>query len=423
MKNLTSKIGVLFLAMIQGVVAQAQRFPKPEFESGYVQKITQIPAARSNYLEYLDVLVLLLALSLATWLVLKKRSRVGVLLVSVFSIGYFGFFREGCVCSVGSVQNIALALFEPGYKIPVTVLAFFILPLVFSLLFGRVFCAGVCPLGAIQYLFAWKPIQLRSWLQTLLGLIPFIYLGLAVLYAATATDFVFCRYDPCIWIFRLDGTFTMIALGAIFLLTSVFIARPYCRFFCPYGVLLNLTSRISKYHLTITPSKCIQCRLCENSCPFGAIEQPESVRLKESPKVTSRRFLALAAIIPLLVVLGAWTGAQFHEKLALVHPKIRLAQEVMLLSHSTENNTEVSIEVEAFRASGKSRETLMAESHDLLNKFRVGSMWLGGFLGLVFGLTLAQLSTFRFRKDYEPNKGTCLSCARCIEYCPVQKDI
>lgn len=423
MKNLISRIGVLVLVMIHGIVAQAQRFPKPEFESGYVQKITQIPAARANYMEYLDVLVLLLALLVATWLVLKKRSRIGVLLISVFSIGYFGFFREGCVCSVGSVQNIALALFQPGYKIPVTVLAFFILPLIFSLLFGRVFCAGVCPLGAIQDLFVWKPIQLRSWLQSLLGLIPFIYLGLAVLYAATATDFVICRYDPFIGIFRMDGTFTMIALGVIFLLTSVFVARPYCRFFCPYGVLLNLTSRISKYHLTITPSKCIQCRLCENSCPFGAIQQPESARLKESPGVTTRRFLVLTAIIPLLVVLGIWTGAQFHEKLALVHPKIRLAQEVMLLSDSEEHNAVVSIEMEAFRASGKTRETLIGESHDILNNFRLGSMWLGGFLGLVFGLTLAELSTFKFRKDYEPNKGTCLSCARCIEYCPVQNDI
>lgn len=422
MKNLTSKIGVLFLAMIQGIVAQAQRFPKPEFESGYVQKITQIPAARSNYLEYLDVLVLVLALSLVTWLVLKKRSRIGILLVSVFSIGYFGFFREGCVCSVGSVQNIALALFHPGYKIPVTVLAFFIIPLIFSLLFGRVFCAGVCPLGAIQDLFVWKPMKLRSWLQTLLGLIPFIYLGLAILYAATATDFVICRYDPFIGIFRMDGTFTMIVLGAIFLLTSVFIARPYCRFFCPYGVLLNLTSRISKYHLTITPSECIQCRLCENSCPFGAIEQPESARLKESPRVTTRRFLVLAAIIPMLVVLGVWTGAQFHEKLALVHPGVRLAQEVLKMDSNTDNAAMVPIEVEAFRASGKSRETLLAETHVLLNNFRIGSMWLGGFLGLVFGLTLAQLSTFKFRKDYEPNKGTCLSCARCMDYCPVPKN-
>ena len=45
---------------------------------------------------------------------------------------------------------------------------------------------------------------------------------------------------------------------------------------------------------------------------------------------------------------------------------------------------------------------------------------LGGFIGLVFGLTLAGISTFRYREDYEPNKGTCLSCARCLDYCPVK---
>jgi len=49
-------------------------------------------------------------------------------------------------------------------------------------------------------------------------------------------------------------------------------------------------------------------------------------------------------------------------------------------------------------------------------------MLLGGFLGLVFGFTLAGLSVFRYRKDYEPNKGTCFSCARCMDYCPVEKD-
>jgi len=33
---------------------------------------------------------------------------------------------------------------------------------------------------------------------------------------------------------------------------------------------------------------------------------------------------------------------------------------------------------------------------------------------------LAGLSIFRYREDYEPNKGTCLSCARCMDYCPVE---
>jgi NosR/NirI family nitrous oxide reductase transcriptional regulator len=28
---------------------------------------------------------------------------------------------------------------------------------------------------------------------------------------------------------------------------------------------------------------------------------------------------------------------------------------------------------------------------------------------------------FRRREDYEPNKGDCFSCGRCMDYCPVDK--
>ena len=233
MKLIKKYILIAFVVLINLLAfdANAQRFPKPEFESGYIQAETQIPIPRIDLLEYLDILILILTLSVVTWFVLKKRSRMGVFWVSVFSILYFGFYREGCVCSVGSLQNIALALFNPGYKIPLTVLAFFIIPLIFSLFFGRTFCAGVCPLGAIQDIFIWKPMNISTWLQKLLGLIPFIYLGLAILYSATSTDFIICKYDPFVGIYRLNAEFSMYILGGVFLATSIFIARPYCRFF------------------------------------------------------------------------------------------------------------------------------------------------------------------------------------------------
>ena len=403
--------------------AQAQRFPKPEFESGYVQSETQIPSPRSDFMEYFDVFILILTLSLVTWLVLKKRSRNGVFWVSIFSILYFGFYREGCICSVGSLQNIALALFNPAYSIPITAIAFFVIPLVFTLFFGRTFCAGVCPLGAIQDIFVWKPMKLNIWIQKLLGLIPFIYLGLAVLYAATETDFVICRYDPFVGIYRLNAEFSMFVLGGTFLATSIFIARPYCRFFCPYGVLLNWFSRISSKHMTITPTKCIQCKLCENSCPFGAIDIPDEIKLKESKKSTFRRFVTLSIIIPILVFIGIWTGLQFHNNLAMVNTKVQLASEVRML----ENNPQIlespqyveSLDIEGFRTSGISKDELYMDANSIIDKFRTGSMWLGAFIGLIFGFTLANLSVFKYRKDYEPNKGTCFSCARCMDYCPV----
>ncbi len=418
---LTGAILILMFLIQFSDINAVPRFPKPEFESGYVQPPTQTPSQRSDFMEILDIFMLILSLSVITWFILKKRSRKGVFWVSIFSIFYFGFLREGCVCSVGSLQNIALALFNPGYKIPITVIAFFVIPLIYTLFFGRTFCAGVCPLGAIQDIFLHKPVSLKSWLQKALGLIPFVYLGLAVLYAATGTDFIICRYDPFIGIYRFDATLMMLVIGGVFLLTSIFIARPYCRFFCPYGALLKLISKVSKRHLTITPAECIQCRLCENSCPFGAIDKPEPLKLKETKEKSVKRYVFYIAIIPVLIFIGSWTGSQFHENMATVHPKVRLANKILKHENDTvKADLEKDIEIEAFKVSGKTNEELYEEANSILEDFDTGGIWLGGFLGLVFGLSLLSLSVYRYREDYVPDKGDCLSCGRCMDYCPVE---
>lgn len=407
----------LFL-QTQSLFAQ-QRFPKPEFESGHTQPQVITPEARSIFLEYLDVFILIAALSLITWLILKKRSRRGVFWVSVFSLIYFGFYREGCICSIGAIQNITLALFDPGYKIPLTVIAFFTIPLIYTLFFGRTFCAGVCPLGAIQDLIAFRPKELNSWLAKMLGLIPYIYLGLAVLYAATATDFIICRYDPFVGFFRLDATFLMFSIGGIFLISGIFIARPYCRFFCPYGVLLNWMSRLSKWHLTITPSKCIQCRLCEDSCPYGAIEKPVSVNVRENREKAMRQLVFTALLIPVLIAIGIWAGYGFHENLAYANHQVKLAEHLYL--DESEMTPDIKIEIDAFKTAGKSKQEQYLEAARVVDQFKTGSMILGGFLGLMLGITLLGLTRFYHRTDYVPNKGNCLSCGRCMDYCPVEK--
>lgn len=274
-------------------------------------------------------------------------------------------------------------------------------------------------MGAVQDVFLLRPVSLKKWLQKVLGLIPWIYLGLAILYAATGTDFIICRYDPFVGIFRFNATFFMFAIGAAFLLISVFIARPYCRFLCPYGVILNLVSRVSKNHLSITPASCIQCKLCENSCPLDAINKPVEVKQMEDKRSATRRFILLGMIIPALMIIGAWVVSNFHENLAMVNSKVRLANELL---HFDSNTMKESLEIEGFRTSGKTKEELYLESAAILKQFYYGSWILGAFIGLVFGLSLAGLTRYRYREDYEPDKGECVSCARCLKYCPVESN-
>ena len=399
--------------------AQQQRFPKPEFATGYEQPSTVTPEPRALALEYFDVAVLLVVLSLTSWLVLKKRSRQGVLWVSLFTLVYFGFYREGCICSIGSIQNMVLSFTDPNYAISITALLFFILPLAFTLFVGRTFCAGACPLGAIQDVVIIKPISLPKWLNKTLGLIPYLYLSLAVLFAATGTDFIICRYDPFVGIFRMDAKFHMVVLGVSFLLMGMFVARPYCRFLCPYGVLLSWMSRFSRSHMTITPSKCIQCKLCASSCPFDAIDYPTNEKEVIKSGLGPKRFLTYAVVIPLWIALGVFAGERSHIFLSKANHDVYLAE--LLISHPEVKNDTENIDVKTFFSSGKTLETLVKESEVIRHKFYIGSMIAGGFMGLVIGMTLLNTVVFRKRQDYEPHRGNCFSCARCMNYCPVEK--
>ncbi len=412
---------LLNLVLLNSV--SGQRFPKPEFEKGHTQPELHQSPPRMLVLEYVDVIVLIVALSIASYLIIKKRSRRGIFWLSVFSLLYFGFYREGCVCSIGAIQNVTLALFNPNYNIPITTILFFILPLIYTLFYGRTFCSGVCPLGAIQDLIVFKPIELKKWTQAVLRIIPYIYLSLSVLYAATASDFIICKYDPFVGFFRLDAKFYMFLLGGGFLISGMFIARPYCRFFCPYGLILNWLSRFSKYHMQITPTTCIQCRLCENSCPFDAIDKPEELNIQTDKIVLIRKYLLLILIIPSLIFIGGYTGRQMNNVLAKVNPTVQLAEEIFRYNikiKNQKNKLPENIEVEGFKASGKTEKQLFTEASVIIEKFKTGGMLVGGFLGLAIGLMLANLSVYKYRKNYTPNKGECFSCGRCINFCPIK---
>jgi ferredoxin len=366
--------------------------------------------------EILDVAMLLLMLSVASWVVLRKRSRRWIIGISVVSLLYFGFYRKGCVCSVGSLQNVAVALTDTSYAIPWSALAFFFLPLAFALFCGRVFCSGVCPFGALQDLIHVKNYPLSKAVSKMLGLIPWLYLSLSILFAVTKSSFLICRFDPFVGIFRFSGEFGLILFGIGLLIIAVFTGRPYCRFLCPYGVLLKIFSKLSFHHAEITRQSCINCDLCMSSCPSDAILPPYINEVKETRARGVRRILSYMLFLPFMIIIGLIAGNAVSDTLSRSNRFVKLDE--IIRNHEANPPEKESFEAQAFYSQGGVIADLAAQAETVRSQFKTGSRIAGGFMGFVVAVFLLNLSLKRSRPRYTINKGDCVSCGRCFSYCP-----
>lgn len=409
--------GVLLLWLaVASMAAAAQRFPPPQFSEPRDLPEMTTPMPRMTTLEIVDVSVLAGALALGTYLILKKRSRGWIVALVIFSLAYFGFWRQGCVCSIGAIGNVTLAIFDRSYALPLMVLAFFLLPLFFTLFFGRIFCGAVCPLGMVQDLVLIRPLRVPAWLESGLRLFAWLYLGLAILMAATASAFVICRYDPFVAFFRMGANPQLWIISVSFLLISLFVGRPYCRFLCPYGVILRQFGRLSKHRVTITPDECIHCRLCEEACPFGAIDKP-NVEWTDSQRLKAKhRARILILLLPVLVLIGAWIGYRTAPALAQSNATVQLAERIRLEEAGLVRGT--TDESTAFYTTGLSVASLYDQAAVKHRQFAWGASLLGGTMGLLCGLTLIRAHICFKRDEYEAHRAGCLACGRCYLSCP-----
>ncbi|MCF8076196.1 MAG: 4Fe-4S dicluster domain-containing protein [Desulfotignum sp.] len=200
----------------------------------------------------------------------------------------------------------------------------FILVLILTLMFGRVYCSFVCPLGIFQDLIsrlARKKIAnpgKKKRISRFSGSRPHYFLWYAVLILTVVlflagTGLVLNLLDPFSSFGRMvSHLFRPLVLGAnnlgvalleqlgshalyrvqwpVFVPAATGIAlvtlmavgwlsarhgRLYCNTLCPVGALLGLFSKISMFRIRMAPDACDGCRRCQQVCKAGCIDLKE----------------------------------------------------------------------------------------------------------------------------------------------------
>ncbi len=155
--------------------------------------------------------------------------------------------------------------------------------LVTALFVGRAGCGYLCPLGAIQETkdrMAPKEFKNIRYLKITKYVLAVAWVGAIVYFAITAGGYktinLLYNTDSGVSIDRVQGWFIWGMIVLITLVPVFFIGkRAFCRYFCPWGVLNTVSTRIKDFfrwpslHLEAAPDRCKQCRTCLANCPVG----------------------------------------------------------------------------------------------------------------------------------------------------------
>lgn len=188
-------------------------------------------------------------------------------------------------CPLGSLQN---ALASSKTSSLAYVFGIFIL---FGLLLGRTICGFLCPFGLIQELLHKipSPKLKKSRVTRVLSYFKYVILvAMAVMIPLAFSDKLavpgFCKYicpdgillgaiglllhpDNAEMFGMLGPLFTWkMCLLILFLVSSIFIFRPFCRFFCPLGGIYGFFCRVAMLGVKLDRDTCIHCGLCITTC-------------------------------------------------------------------------------------------------------------------------------------------------------------
>ena len=184
---------------------------------------------------------------------------------------------------------------------------------VLTLVFGRIYCSVICPLGVMQDIFGWMGKKWKKnrysyskelkWLRypvlvlfiiafvagigTLFQLLapystfgiiatnllqPVYQAGNNVLAAIAEYYDSYAFYHKDIWLRSLPSLIISIIVLVILAIMAWRNGRTYCNTVCPVGTVLSFVSRFSLFKIHFDADKCKNCSLCTKNCKSACID-------------------------------------------------------------------------------------------------------------------------------------------------------
>jgi len=196
-------------------------------------------------------------------------------LILLLTLAVTGFFLGGCPCPIQGVQS-PFAWLGGATRTHWLPLGGFLVILLSSYVLGPTFCGWGCPLGALQeFLFLKRNAAPPS--DGMRQILLWIRRGSALLLALwlVSTGIIFWEdVDPfrAIFTFQIFNVTTWILVGAL-LLSSLYLFRPFCRLFCPVGLLNGLAARLPGAAGPQIQASCNHCLRCTKTCKTGALSR------------------------------------------------------------------------------------------------------------------------------------------------------
>ena len=156
--------------------------------------------------------------------------------------------------------------------------------IVVALLFGRIYCSVICPLGVMQDIYSWlggkikknrfSYVKEHKWLRYTVCAIFVVCLIFGFTPVITLLE-PYGNFGRIVTSFYMRNVTLSIIAWVMMLILGVLAflyGRAYCNSICPVGTILSFFSRFSLFRVRFDQDKCKHCGLCEKNCKARAID-------------------------------------------------------------------------------------------------------------------------------------------------------